>query len=380
MNDHPHDRFDELMRQALGSEAEKVEPDDALHEIRARVRNQRKVVARRPWMLTVGAAAVGTAAAIGAFTMLHNHTTHPGEPEVAGAAGTATSPAVAPSTKPPPTLPPSALPSSTSQPSAAASTDATLALPTERSSPEVAVKGKAVSVYWLGKSIGNTTGAGLRLYRTWTTVNGRPALQAVRLMTADKSGDPDYYSLWTGAVVSSVTQSAGVVTVDFKALPQKQLEPGVADVAVQQLVYTVQGALSDQTEKIRVTEQGRSVQGLFGQFDTSQPFSRALASDVQALVWILTPEQGAGLRSPVTVTGLAAAYEAQVNWRATNTRTKTVVSDYTVTKQGTKQGQGFAPFSFTTRLGPGEWQIEAYVVSPKDGSPTDVDSKTVVVK
>jgi hypothetical protein len=290
---------------------------------------------------------------------------------VAGAAGTATSPAVAPSTKPAPTLPPSTL-----QPSAAASTDATLALPTERSSPEAAVKGKAVSVYWLGKSMGNTSGAGLRLYRTWATVNGRPALEAVRVMTAGKSGDPDYYSLWTGAAVSSVTRSAGVVTVDFKALPQQRLDPDVADVAVQQLVYTVQGALSDQTEKIRVTEQGRRVQALFGQLDASQPFSRAQASDVQALVWILAPEQGAALRSPVTVTGVAAAYEAQVNWRATNTTTKTVISDYTVTKQG----QGFAPFSFTTRLSPGEWQIEAYLVSPKDGRLTDVDSKTVVVK
>jgi hypothetical protein len=365
MNDHPNDQFDELMRQALGREAEKVEPVDALHEIQARVRNQRKVVTRRPWVLTVGAAVIGTAAAIGAFTMLDDHTKQAGEPEVAGPAGTGSSSTVAPSTKPAPTLPPTI-----------AGTEGTMALPTQRSSPESMVKGKAVPVYWLGRSIGNDTGAGIRLYRTWMNVSGRPALQAVRLMTTDKSGDPDYYSLWTGAAVSSVTRADGVVIVDFKALPRQKLEPDVADIAIQQLVYTVQGALDDRTEKIMVTEQGRSSQALFGQVDTSQPFSRAQASDVQALVWILTPDEGAGLKNPVTVTGVAATFEAQVNWRATNLKTKTVISDYTLTKQG----QAFSPFSFTTKLTPGDWLIEAYLVSPKDGRITDIDSKTVYIK
>jgi hypothetical protein len=233
-----------------------------------------------------------------------------------------------------------------------------------------------VSVYWLGKSVGNDTGAGVRLYRTFANVSGRPALEAVRLLTTDKSGDPDYYSPWTGAAVNSVTRSDGVVTVDFKALPPQRLKADLADVAVQQLVYTVQGALNDESQKVMITEQGRSGQALFGQVDTSQPFSRAQASNVQALVWILSPVEGSTLKTHVTVSGIAAAFEAQVNWRATNLKTQAVVSDYTKTQQG----QGFSPFSFTTKLGPGEWQIEAYLISPQDGRMTDLDSKTVFVR
>jgi hypothetical protein len=368
MNDHPNDQFDELMRRALANEADKVEPADALHEIQARVSSQRKVVTRRPWVLTTGAAVVGTAAAIGAFTMLDHDTRNTGEPEVAGPAGTASSATVAPSPKSAPTMPPTAARTD--------ATDATTAFPKERSTPEPAVKGRAVPIYWAGKSVGNDTGAGVRLYRTFAKVSGRPALEAVRLLTTDKSGDPDYYSLWTGAAVNSVTRSDGVVTVDFKVLPRLQLEPAMAKVAVQQLVYTVQGAVNDETQKIRVTEQGRSGQALFGQVDTTEPFSRAQASNVQALVWILSPVEGTALTTPVTVSGMAAAYEAQVNWRAVNLRTKAVVSDFTLTKQG----QAFSPFSFTTKLTPGEWQIEAYLVSAQDGRITDVDSKTVSVR
>ena len=366
MNDHPNDPFDELMRRALAEEADRIEPADRLHEIQSRVQTQRKPVSRRSWALTAGAAVVATAAAIGAFAVLTDDTKQAREPEVAGPAATTTATSTMPSAKAP-----------TATPSATPAPDSPKVAPTQAGTPEAVMKIKAVPVYWLGKTVGAENGPGVRLYRTFQNVRGRPALEAVRLLTTSKSGDPDYYSLWTGAAVSSVTRSDGVVTVDFKALPRTQLAPDVADVAVQQLVYTVQGALDDQSEKILVTERGRVGRTLFGQIDTAQPLSRAQAANVQALVWILTPTDGAGVKDPVTVTGVAAAYEAQVNWRATNTRTGEVRENYT----NTKEGQKFSPFSFAIpKLGSGEWTIEAYLVSAQDGRITDTDSKTVFVK
>jgi hypothetical protein len=237
------------------------------------------------------------------------------------------------------------------------------------------VTSKAVPVYWLGTTVGNDTGAGMRLYRTFIRIKGRPAEEAVRLMTTQKADDPDYQSPWVGAQVSSVTRSDDGVTVDFKALPRKKLKPDVAGLAVQQLVYTVQGALDDVTLPVQVTEQGRPRSSLFG-VDTRQPLGRAQASDVQALVWILTPTNGAAVAAPVTVTGTAAAFEAQVNWRATNLRTKATVSSYTMTKEGQK----FSSFTFTPKLTAGPWLIEAYLISPKDDKITDTDSKIVFVK
>jgi hypothetical protein len=363
MND-PDDRFDELMRRALADEADRIEPADRLHEIQSRVRSQRKVGARRPWMIAAGAAVVGTAAAIGAFTMLGDDARTTGEPEVAGPAATISST----------TGPATQLPTQATQPSPVPSDQPSVAK--DSGTPETSVKRKAVSVYWLGKSTGNDSGVGVRLYRTFIPVSGRPALEAVRMMTSGKTEDPDYYSLWQDATPLSVTQADGVVTVDFKSFPRQKLDAGMAEVAVQQLVYTVQGALGDETAQVRVTQLGRSGVPLFGQVDTRQPFSRAQAADVQALVWINSPTEGEVMRSPLTVEGIAATFEAVVNWRATNEKTKQLVQGQTMTRQG----QGFSPFSFTTKLAPGLWQVDAYLVSPQDGHITDLDSKTVIVR
>lgn len=363
---NPDDQFDELMRRALANEADQVEPTDSLHEIQSRVRSQRKVGTRRPWMIAAGAAVVGTAAAIGAFSMLGDDARTTGEPPAAGLpAGTTSSTSAGPSTGPSPTVAPSELP--TDQPSATSK---------QRSTPEPSVRAKAISVYWVGKSLGNDTGVGMRLYRTFVPISGQPALEGVQMLSTGKTDDPDYSSLWLNSTPSSVTLADGLVTVDFKQLPREKLDAGMANLAVQQLVYTVQGALGDESQQVRVTEQGRSSGALFGQIDTRQPFSRAQAADVQALVWITSPAEGTTVREPLTVDGIAATFEAVVNWRATNTKTSRVIQG----QAKTKQGQGFFPFTFSAKLDPGRWQVEAYLISPKDGRITDLDSKTVVVR
>ncbi|TCM43476.1 Gmad2 immunoglobulin-like domain-containing protein [Kribbella sp. VKM Ac-2568] len=374
MNDHPDDRFDELMRRALAEEADRIEPADGLHEIQARVRDQRKPVNRRPWALAVGAAVVGTAAAVGAFTLLDDNTRNADQPEVAGGPSTTASATIRPSTEASagPSAPPTSVPSVKPSQTINSSTEP----PKTVGVPEPEVKARAVPVYWVGKTIGNDTGAGVRLYRTFTRISGRPTLEAVRTMTSEKSSDPDYYSPWIGSAVNSVTKSGDLVTVDFKLLPREKLDPAAANIATQQLVYTVQAVLGDSSQKILVTEQGQATRELFGQALSGQPLSRAQAMDVQALVWIESPEQKATVRSPVTVRGTAAAYEATVNWQATNLKTRTVVKNYTNTEEGMK----FSPFSFTTKLAPGEWQLEVFMLSGEDGHITDTDSKTIFVK
>lgn len=368
MNEHPNDEFDELMRRALSEEAGKIEPGDGLHEIQSRVRSQRKPVSRRPWVMTVGATVLGTAAAVGAFAVLNDNTRQADEPSVAGPPDTTASATDLPLT--PSTAPPSAKPSATQAP-----TQPSSAIPKIRATPEDEVKGKAVPLYWVGKT-GNTSGPGMRLYRTYGKVSGGPVREAVRMLASNRSDDPDYYSLWSGSAVSMVYREDGVVIVDFKALPKDRLEPDVAEMAVQQLVYTVQGVLGDTSQKVQVTEQGRTSPRLFGQVDTSKPFSRAQAADVQALVWINSPANGATTSSPVKVTGTAAAFEAQVDWKATNLKTRQVIKDYTMAAEGQK----FAAFGFSAKLDPGQWQIEAYLTSPEDGRMTDTDSKIIYVK
>lgn len=370
-----HDPFDELMRRSLAAEAAKVEPSDSLHLIRARVRARRKPSGvRRPWMLTVGGAMLGAAAAVGLFTVLTDDNKSGDSPEVAAPVTTASaSPTPAPESRVPSTRP-TVAPTTTGP-----TMDPTRQRPT---SPKVSVgtpeaeAAKAVPVYWLGKTVGNDTGAGMRLYRTFSRIEGRPAFEAVRVMTTQQPGDPDYESPWTGAQVGSVTRSDDMITVDFKALPRKKLEPGVAQLAVQQLIYTVQGAMGDSTRPIRITEQGRAAAALFGVVNSRMPLSRAPAADVQALVWIISPANGEVTSAPVRVSGIAAAFEAQVNWRATELRTRQTLSGTTMTKEGQK----FSPFAFSPELTAGEWLIEASLISAQDGRTTDTDSKTIVVR
>jgi hypothetical protein len=370
--------FDELMRRALRDEADRIEPADALPEIRARAHAQRRPAARRPWLLTAGVATVGTAAAIGAFTVFNGNNNLANDGDAVAGPGTTTSasgvpqsqtptrvtPSPAPATLPPTTLPPTTSPAvKTSR-------------PTDRGKPEQSVASAVVPVYWLGQQLGTPTKSTARLYRTWSKVSGHPAEEAVRIMTTKQPEDPDYYSVWRGAAVNSVTRSDGVVTVDFKQLPKTTLAPDLANVATQQLIYTVQGALADDTSAVQITQQGRAGQKLFGQVDTSAPLGRAQAADVQALVWITSPSEGAVTGSKVTVQGTANAFEATVNNQLTNLKTRETKKSFTTTEEGQK----FSPFAFSVSLSPGPWQIDAYLISDADGSITNTDSKTIVVK
>ncbi len=376
MNDKkPNDPFDELMRRSLHEEADRIEPSDALPEIRARAHAQRPAT-RRPWLLTAGLAAAGTAAAIGAFTMLNgpDNTADDGD-AVAGSTTTTTASGIPESLTPSPASPtpePSQAP--TAPPSTSPSTKT--AEPTDRGVPEPAVKSTVVPVYWLGQQVGAQKKSAARLYRTWAKVSGRPAEQAVRIMTTKQPNDPDYYSVWRGAALNTVTRSNGVVTVDFKQLPKSNLDADLAKVATQQLVYTVQGALHDNKTPIQITEAGRSSGKLFGQIDTDAPLSRAAANDVQALVWIDSPAEDQVVKPKVTVQGVASAFEATVNYEATNLKTRETMKSFT----SASEGQKFSPYSFQLTLTPGEWQISVYLLSAEDGSITNTDSKSVVVK
>lgn len=373
MTDHQQDPFDELMRRSLADEAARIEPGDGLPEIQARVRAQRGLAIRRPWLITVGTAVVGTAAAFGVFTVLTNGNGPDDSPEVAGPVATTTTnssgtpSAVPPTAGPPAVQTPLVAPSSpdtTSEPKAAAGT------------PETRQVNKAVPVYWVGTGVGAKEGSALRLYRTFTRVDGQPAQEALRVMSSRKADDPDYQSLWTGAKVGSVTRSDGAVTVDFDELPRTKLPPARANLAVQQLIYTVQGALGDESRPVRITERGAAATALFGVVDARKPISRAQAADVQALVWINTPVNETVASEAVTVSGVAAAYEAQVDWSARNVRNNKLMTGFT----NTKEGQKFSPYTFTVKLTPGVWEIQVFLQSAEDGRATNTDSKTVTVK
>ena len=350
MSENPNEPFDELMRRSLHEEADRIEPSDALPEIRARAHAQRPA-ARRPWLLTAGLAAAGTAAAIGAFTMLNGpeNTADDGD-AVAGSGTTTTATGVLPSPTPSAlTASPSPEPSQAPTQPPSTSPSAKTTEPTDRGVPEPAVKSTVVPVYWLGQQVGTQKKAA-RLYRTWAKVSGRPAEQAVRIMTTKQPTDPDYYSVWRGAALNTVTRSNGIVTVDFKQLPDDRPRRRPRTRSRPSNSSTPSKAHWETTApRSRSPRQGRSGRRLFGQVDTSKPLSRAQAADVQALVWIDSPAEDQVVKPKVTVQGVASAFEATVNYEATNLKTRETKKNFTTAKEGQK----FSPYSFQLTLTPG---------------------------
>lgn len=381
MNDqNPNEPFDELMRRALRDEADRIEPADALPEIRARAHAQRRPAARRPWFLTAGVATVGTAAAIGAFTVFNGNNNLANDGDAVAGPGTTTSASGVPQSQAPSvaTVSPSPAPTAATQAPTGSATTKT-AQPRLFSTPEQSVPSAVVPVYWLGTNVGAQSKKEVRLYRTWTKVSGRPAVEAVRVMTQKRPGDPDYYSAWSGAQVASITRADDLVTVDFKQLPQTRLDAATANVAAQQLVYTVQGAMRDAGgTRVQVTEQGRTSNKLFGQVDTSEPLDRAQAADVQAYIWVTAPDDNTVVNTPLKVTGVASVFEAQLNWRIVSDKTRAVVAKGAAK---TTEAYKFAPFAFSvTKLAPGTYTLEVFEISANDGSMTSTDSKLLTVR
>jgi hypothetical protein len=129
---------------------------------------------------------------------------------------------------------------------------------------------------------------------------------------------------------------------------------------------------------VQLTIDGAVAGELWGVLDWNGPIGREAAEDVRTFVQIDSPREGAEVRSPVTVTGDAAAFEANVPWRVLNAAGAEVTSGFTTAAEGMRH----APFSFQVNLAPGSYTVEISEDDPSDGAAgtpgTDTRSITVL--
>lgn len=300
-----------------------------------------------------------TAAVIGALVLLG---------AACGSAETGATPL--PSTPAPVTS--SASPSPTGPADAPAAVDAPAA-------PAVPVPGEqgrptAVPVYFVAE-----TPAGLRLYREFhRVVTADPVSEAVREMLVAPI-DPDYRTAWPAGtrLLAPVVHRGGVIAVDLSAQARdgSALGSELAALTVQQLVFTVQGALQS-TDPVRLLVEGRAVEELWGVVSTADPIERGDAYALRSLVQIDAPADGADVGRQVVVSGEAAVFEANVLWD--------VRRDGAVVRSGfttADEGQRFSAFRFTVDLEPGEYEIRVAEDDPSggEGRPPISDTKRVTV-
>lgn len=191
--------------------------------------------------------------------------------------------------------------------------------------------------------------------------------------------DPDYSTTWNPkTTVLGVGKKGDVITVDLSG-DARTANAGSAGAAlmVQQLVWTATDAFAAPDATVSLTIDGAVAGELWGVLVWDAPVRREAPENVRMLVQIDTPRQGAQVRSPVTVTGDAAAFEANVPWRVLDSTGAAVDSGATMTGEG----MTFAPFAFEVDLPPGTYTVEISEDDPSGGAAgtPSVDTKSITV-
>jgi len=222
------------------------------------------------------------------------------------------------------------------------------------------------------------TRTGFRLARETRSLEEADAgVSALETMIAGPE-DPDYSTPWDpGTQVLSVEVSDDVVTVDLSEEARTaNVGSELAALMVQQLVWTVTSALGTDLP-VQLLIDGEPAGELWGTLVWDEPVARADAADTLVLVQIDSPTQGETVTSPVTVSGQANAFEANVPWRVLDQDGEVVEEGFTMTSEG----QTFAPFSFTVELEPGQYTVEISEDDPSDGAAGEpmTDSRQFVV-
>ena len=335
MNAHDDDRLHSLFDDAVSD----VEPRGGLDRIQDRTAGR----ARRPWVWGAGGAVLATAATVAAVAML---TSGPGTTDAG--------PGPAPASQP-------------THPEQTSATEPPGGTPV------------TVSVYYAGD-----TTRGVRLFKeTHQVAMDNPALAAARLSVEGAASDPDYHSLWPqGTEVTAVSfdgtgdQGTATVALSGKGLTAKPSGSSPGSLLLQQLVYTVQDALGARA-RVEFSVDGTHADTLLGQ-PVSQGVAAQAADDVQSPVQIDSPADGATVDRTFTVSGRAAAFEANVQWE--------LMQGDTVAEKGFTTAAEcctLSPFTFeVTAPGPGDYTLVVHDedASGGEGSGPVKDTKQVTVR
>ena len=371
MNDFPrpagdHDpEDDERIRRLLDDAVSDVEPRDALGAIHTRTEVS-SMQRTRSWFLGAAAAVAAVAATVVAVTVLSGDGTTGGRDPGFAAPSTSSSPEPGPTPGPSPDETTSASPDDGASPS---------------ENGTVAPETRTVPVYYVGD-----TSRGPRLYREFHRVesSGADAVTlAVHQAVSVAPDDPDYRTPWPAGTTAQVVESPGtpdVITVDITSAGSPRTRPAgmseeEARMAVEQVIYTAQAA-AQARHPVQLLLDGERTDQVLG-VPASEPLAQGDAVDVLAQVWVIDPPEGAELTAPFEVSGLAAAFEANVVWELREGDT-VVKSGFTTAEECCTM----APYSFTVNAPPGEYTLVVQDTDPSGGEGfgpwTDTKRVTVV--
>lgn len=188
--------------------------------------------------------------------------------------------------------------------------------------------------------------------------------------------DPEYENLWGGTnTVNSVGIADSVATVDLAEISLNVGAEGEQR-AIDQIVWTLT-EFAPEVKSVAFTVNGKTVESFAGHVDTTAAFERAIGYEVLNPIQISSTNQGAELTSPVTISGQACTFEANVVWKLSQDG-KVVQEGFTTASSGCPER---GDWSITLAdLAPGNYRIEALEYSAEDGSLFAIDDKEFEVK
>ena len=239
-----------------------------------------------------------------------------------------------------------------------------------------------VPVYYVGD-----TPQGQRLFREFRSVSADdPLTAAADLLDGQATLDPDYTSLLPDGSFEDVRRGAdGTIEV---VLPDETwtarpagLTRRQATLAVQQVVYTLQGAAQSRSRVQAFVGDAPEPVDLFGQ-PTTKGLRDAAQLKVLALVNVTTPEEATTVSDTFTASGVASSFEATVPWQ--------VRQGGEVVLKGFATAEGWIDRLYpwqtqvdVSTLAPGTYTFAAMTDDPSGGSegpgPTE-DTKTIRVE
>lgn len=235
----------------------------------------------------------------------------------------------------------------------------------------------AAPIYFVGDSP-----TGSRLYREFRQVEtDNPLEEAAALLVAGDTLDPDYSTLLPPLDIVSIEATDGAIVVTLGSdspTADKATTPADAELAVQSLVYTLQGIVQTR-DPLQVVVDGRPVK-LLGQ-PTDKGVKAADQLDVLSLVNVTTPEYDAAVSGTITASGVASSFEATVLWEIRD-------ADGAVVLDGFATAEGFLDKLYpwetdidVSSLSPGSYTFAALTDEPSAGEGPGAyeDTKTITV-
>jgi hypothetical protein len=360
------DPRDDDLRALLDDAVSDVDPPPALHHIQARTHTQsssQKVVPmnnKRPWIFAAVGAVAATAATLVAVTVVTDD-------DPVTTSGPADSPSASATAK------------ESEEPTAEPSDEAT-------DEPSTAPAGETTSVpvYYVGDTRGS-----VRLFREFhrlekETVAAAQVSGALTEALTDSALDPDYRSDWPeGTSLSGVTidgtSADDVVWIDLADQGLRDRPSGMskeqAEMAVEQLIHTAQAVLQ-QRQPVQFLLDGDRTDMVLG-VPTSEPLAAGAPMEVQAPVWIISPQEGDTVGRTFTVDGRGAFFEANVSWQ--------LLQDGQVVDEGfatAEEGMTLSPYSFEVTAEPGDYVLRVYDadMSGGEGNGEAEDTKQITVE